>query len=139
MMYTLVCWLLSLIFVALALLHIYWIAGGQWAAAAAIPSHENGKPLFMPGKLATLVVVGGLLFFAMLCFQRLNIITFPLPAFINSYGLWVVSAIFMVRSIGDFHYFGLFKKLKNSAFAVKDSEIYTPLCIFLSVACFYIA
>jgi hypothetical protein len=45
---TFVAGLVALILCALALLHLYWAAGGDWGAKDAVPHHE-GKLLFQPG------------------------------------------------------------------------------------------
>ena len=52
---TLVAWTLIAVFVILSLVHVYWLLGGQSGRLAAIPELD-GKPIFEPSALATLVV-----------------------------------------------------------------------------------
>lgn len=50
---------LSAIFAFLASVHVYWAFGGRFAKVAAIPE-LCGTPSFVPGRMATLLVAGGL-------------------------------------------------------------------------------
>ena len=40
---------LSTVFVALGLVHLYWVMGGAWGKAAAVPE-LNDHPAFVPSK-----------------------------------------------------------------------------------------
>ena len=53
--------LLFAIFLVLSSIHVYWLLGGKWGLAAAVPTNVGGQSLFSPGPGATLVVAGGLL------------------------------------------------------------------------------
>ena len=46
---------------------------------------------------------------------------------------WVISSIFILRSIGDFKYIGFFKKLKTSKFGKMDSKLFSPLCLTIGL------
>jgi glucan phosphoethanolaminetransferase (alkaline phosphatase superfamily) len=138
-MQAIIALILSLIFAFLAALHLYWVAGGQWAVKATIPTKAQDGPVFVPSTMAIWLVVGGLCFFSLLCWQKTSYTNIHLPAFVETFGLYTAAAVFLLRSLGDFQYFGIFKKIKNTVFAKKDSQIYTPLCVFLSLTTIYIA
>ena len=122
-----------LIFLFLSILHFYWSLGGKWALANAAPSIEEGKPLFVPGKIASAAVGFGLFLFA--SFYALNdgIISFDLPSHLLSIIGWIIPAIFILRAIGEFKYVGFFKKVKNTGFGRLDTKIYSPLCLFIGL------
>ena len=52
----LIAWVLIAIFTGLSLIHVYWLCGGRVGQLAAIPE-TDGKPIFEPSALATLVPV----------------------------------------------------------------------------------
>lgn len=121
--------LLFFTFSILSGLHFYWVTGGKWALDHAIPTLEDGKKMFAPGALATAVVGFGLLFFAMFYLIQSGLFSVQLPIWLLSALGWGVPSIFLLRSIGDFTYVGFFKRIKNTPFAQKDTQIYSPLCL----------
>jgi Protein of unknown function (DUF3995) len=124
----------GIIFLFLGGIHFYWGFGGAWGAKTAIPQNpdKDNNPMFTAGIIATLIVGFGLLAMAFLTLNQFNFIHFNLPVFIKTYGLYVIGTIFLIRTIGDFKYFGLFKKIKNTGFGRWDTQFYTPLCLYLS-------
>lgn len=108
----------------IAVIHIYWGFGGKFWADKAVPTTDDGAPLFVPGKVATFVVVG-VLFVA--CWA---VLSDGVAAKVIS---GVFALIFFARFVGEFNYVGMFKKHKSSEFARMDTLIYSPLCLFLSV------
>lgn len=66
---------------ALAMLHVYWAAGGRWAVAAAVPSRE-GRPQFSPGPLSTLLVASLLLSAGVVMIGRLGIWLTSMPQWV---------------------------------------------------------
>ena len=131
----LVAAILSLIFLLLAGLHIYWGFGGKSGTAATIPTKENNKPVITPGPIACFVVGISLLSFGILVLIKADIILFALAGWLLNYGLWVIAAIFLLRAIGDFKYVGFFKKVKATRFGEMDSKYYSPLCLVVGGLC----
>lgn len=127
----------TVIFLFLALLHLYWAFGGKWALSTSIPTTHEGKNVFKPGLIGTLIVAIGLFFFAAVVYSQLLGFTGALKSYLQ-YALLGISFIFLMRSIGDFNYVGLFKRLKGTAFAINDSRIYIPLCLYLAMSCLLI-
>lgn len=106
--------------------------GGKWALKDAFPTEANGTSLSrVPGKTACFVVAFGLLGCCVFYLIKSEILAISLPAFLLNYGYWFITVIFFLRTVGDFHYFGIFKKIKSTPFGIKDTKIYTPLCILI--------
>jgi Protein of unknown function (DUF3995) len=122
----------ALILAGLGILHVYWALGGRWAMGAAVPEHE-GRPLFQPGVVATLVVAA-LLFGATILVLPQGAHGFLLSEPLTSWGRWVVAVAFMARAIGDFRYVGFFKRVRGTRFADLDTRVYSPLCFALGLA-----
>ncbi len=105
---------------ALAALHVYWAAGGEYGRDDAVPSGAGGRPAFVPGKIATLLVA-----------FLLGAAAFALAVRITPL-CYLVSAVFIARAIGDFRYIGFFKRVRNSRFGRRDTMLYSPLCAVLA-------
>lgn len=126
--------ILSIIFTFLSGLHIYWAFGGRWASDGVFPTKEDETEFPMPGIIPTLVVAFGLLFFAFIALMKISNLRLPFfHEITDKYGLWVIAGIFLVRAIGEFKFVGLFKKVKHTSFGIKDTKIYTPLCIVIGL------
>lgn len=126
--------LLSTVFILLSSIHLYWGFGGKWAVEDVYPTKEDGSNLSQtPGTLSTFIVAVGLLLFAIFYLIKGKIIIFEIPTLMDEYGYGILITIFSLRALGEFHYIGLFKKIKRTPFGRKDTLIYTPLCIFISV------
>ena len=124
----------TVIFVLLALLHVYWALGGKWWLKNAIPKTKDtlDVAVFHPGVFITLVVAAGLLGFGALHFYTLQDAFHFMDAFLP-WGIGGIALIFALRAIGDFKYVGLFKRVYNSDFAIYDTRYYIPLCVFISI------
>jgi len=125
--------ILTIIFILLGVLHIYWASGGQGGIGKAIPVVE-GKPAFEPGKAATLVVACGLLAvagvsYSLGCTQPTS---HAYDKYITYVG-WILTCVFIVRAVGDFNYVGFFKKHIKSDFATYDTKYYSPFCLCAGV------
>lgn len=125
--------LLFLIFLFLSSVHFYWAFGGKWGTEGVYPSKADGSPMRPPSIAATLIVAIGLLSFAVFYLIKAGYISVQLPLWLNKNGLWILTALFIVRAIGDFNYLGFFKKVKNSKFAVNDTKYYVPLCLIIGL------
>jgi len=119
-------------FLLLSALHIYWACGGRWGSAMAVPSRGEG-PLFTPSKPATVVVATLLLMAAIIIFLRVDLPASRTLEFVTRWGAWTLTAIFTLRAIGDFHWIGFFKTVRETGFGTLDSWLYSPLCLLLAV------
>ncbi len=95
------------------------------------PSLEGGKD-FIPSRALIFIVAVILLGLAILAIQLVS----PIQAFkeyIHVIG-YIVSALLIIRAIGDFKYVGFFKKVYNSKFATLDTQFFSPLVLFLGIS-----
>lgn len=126
--------LLFAIFLALSAVHVYWLLGGKWGLAAAIPTKADGQPLFRPGPVATLAVAVGLLLMGLIVLVRGGLIQFDwLPGRVGEWSAWAIAAIFLLRAVGDFRYVGFFKKEKGTLFSRMDARCFSPLCLAIGL------
>jgi len=129
--------ILTVVLLALSALHAAWALGIRWGLKDAIPELE-GKPLFKPGRGATLLVAAALLAGA-------GIVAWPgfFPetglAWVPRARVWGIAVLFPLRAAGDFRYCGFFKRIRGTAFARKDSLFYSPLCAIISALAVWLA
>ncbi|MEK4694548.1 DUF3995 domain-containing protein [Bacillus sp. FSL M8-0063] len=114
-------------------LHVYWAFGGKWATNSVIPT-KSGEKAFIPGVGMTLFIALLLSMVAMILLQQTNVVHFEVPNSIVQLGSWICMIVFFIRVIGEFHYFGIFKRKKDTRFAIMDTVLYIPLCAFLSLS-----
>jgi Protein of unknown function (DUF3995) len=128
----------ALLLFALGLLHFYWAIGGKWAIDAVVPTKSSGEKLFNTSVLSCVVVAVGLWLMSFIHVVNAGLIflntTFP----IIHYATLAMGVIFLVRFVGDFKWVGIFKTVRDTAFAKSDTLYYTPLCLFLSISSFVI-
>ena len=131
----------SLILISAGILHVYWSRGGQWGFAQALPTRPKDpndeiatrRPAFRPPGFAIRMVGLACFVGAGLLLARSGVITVPIaPSFIAT-ACWVMAGLFLLRTIGDFRYAGLFRRIKDSSFAYWDARLFTPLFFFLGV------
>ncbi len=94
-------------------LHVYWAFGGKWATNSVIPT-KAGEKAFTPGAGMTLFIALLLSMAAMILLQQENIVHFAVPNVFVQMGSWVCIVVFFIRVIGEFHYFGIFKRKKDT-------------------------
>ena len=129
--------LLVLIFLFLSGIHFYWAVGGKWGGEAALPKNREGKNVLNPKKIDTIVVGFLLLFIAFFYFQKMHeFLELPPKLY---YANWILPTLFLLRAIGEFKYFGFFKKVKESKFAYYDSRFYSPLCVLIAILMLIVA
>jgi protein-S-isoprenylcysteine O-methyltransferase Ste14 len=122
------------ILLVVSIIHIYWGLGGHWGLRESLPE-RNDIAAFQPGRVATLVVAvifGGIALFYLYKAGQFSLVDSFIPNWLSNYGLWLLAAVFLLRAIGDFHYVGFTKRIRNSRFAELDTKFYSPLCLLLS-------
>jgi hypothetical protein len=126
------------ILVLLGSIHFYWASGGVRGRQAAIP-HRGSEPIFQPSNRMT-AAVGVLLFLAaVLTTARVKVWEVSEVNLLARWGNIVLGIVFALRALGDLHWVGLFKTVRNTQFAILDTWAYTPLCLLLSGGCLYLA
>ena len=135
-------------FAALSLLHVYWACGGRWGWNAALPerpsptSPESARAcvnLFTPSRAATLGVACVLAVAGLLASLRAGLFAPPLRHWALTTILTTFAVVFLLRAIGDCHWVGFFKKVRDSTFARLDTAVYSPLCVTLGVGLLTVA
>ncbi|TKH08330.1 DUF3995 domain-containing protein [Bacillus wiedmannii] len=116
-----------------SILHVYWAFGGKWATNSVIPT-KSGEKAFIPGVGMTLFIALLLSMAAMILLQQTHVVHFEVPNIIVQLGSWICMIVFFIRVIGEFHYFGIFKRKKDTRFARMDTVLFIPLCAFLSLS-----
>jgi len=130
--------LLAIIFVLLSGIHFYWAIGGKWGFKEALPTTLEGRFLFQPKMFEGIVVGFTLLLMAIFYGIRSGAIPLDLPSSIAQIGGWAIPSIFLLRTLGDFKYVGLFKKVKPTNFSERDTKYFVPICAFLCIAGYWV-
>ena len=129
---------LFIIFTILAIIHFNWAIGGKWGFDNALPTNEQGERVLNPKKIDCVIVGIGLLLMGTFYLNRAGVIYIDLPSWAaNSIG-WVITAIFLLRAIGDFRYIGFTKKIRETDFGRNDSRYYAPLCLIIGLIGLYL-
>ncbi len=130
----------SSILFLLSAIHVYWALGGRVGMNAVLPEiKREGKPLFTPTPLITLIVAALLFVAALIVLEASHILPSFLPTWITSLGIWTIASVFLLRSLGDFRYIGFSKRVYGTRFATFDTWLYSPLTLLLGVGCLLIA
>ena len=123
----------TIIFILLSLLHFYWAFGGVNWLHEVLPTSSNGLNKMNPGIAATLIVAFGLLLLSIVTAGNLGLFNRYLKRKYFSYGALLIAIIFFLRALGDFKFIGFFKTIKSTKFAINDTQIFSPLCLFVSL------
>lgn len=125
--------ILVLTYFAIALIHSYWLFGGEKWIDKALPTDENGKRVLNPSKFKTVIVTFGLLLFALYYLLKMELFEIKIPKLITEYSGWIISIIFIIRAIGDFKYVGFFKRIKKTEFAKFDTRYFTFISLIIGL------
>ncbi|CAA7195551.1 DUF3995 domain-containing protein [Chryseobacterium potabilaquae] len=121
---------LSLIFLCIGGIHIYWAFGGNWGKQQAVPTTPEGTPLFTPSFFSCFGV--GIILLSFILLMNNENLDFISPK-VSLYSKTIVAIIFLMRAIGDFKYVGFFKKINGTEFARLDGKYYTPVCLIIFI------
>jgi hypothetical protein len=130
--------LLAVIFAILGFFHLYWAAGGRFGGSMAIPT-VGGERLLNPTPFWTILVAAALFAAMLVVLGRLKMWGAFVPSWIFYSGTWVISLLFLLRTIGDFRYVGFFKSVTDTNFARWDTILFSPLCLFIGIVAFLIS
>ena len=113
-----------------SVLHVYWAAGGRRGQHAVVPM-SDGRPLMAPSTSATVTVAAVL---ATASGLYLGATARWQPRWVYRVGASGAATVLVARAIGDRRYVGFLKRSRDSAFARRDTYLYSPLCTLLAVA-----
>lgn len=132
-MTTILALILFLVFLLLSAVHFFWILRGRTDGRGVFPTKDDSVSAKMPGVVPTLVVAFSLLAVALFMLVKAGLLNISIPLWLNTYGLWILAAAFIIRAIGEFRYVGFFKKIKHTTFGQNDTKYYSPLCLVIGV------
>jgi hypothetical protein len=123
----------TVIFVLLSGIHLYWGFGGKHWHHEVLPTSSNGVNRLNPGALACFAVAFALLVFAFITIGNQGIFNRYIKKMYFRSGALIIAVLFLLRAIGDFKFVGFFKTVKLTRFAVNDTQLFSPLCLFISI------
>ncbi len=123
----------TIIFLLLSLLHFYWAFGGQLWYQDVLPTNSSGLKRLNPSIAAGLIIALGLLFLALITIANQGLFDKYIKGKYFRYGTLVIAVIFLLRAIGDFKFIGFFKTIIRTRFAINDTQIFSPLCLFIAI------
>jgi hypothetical protein len=116
------------------LLHVYWAVGGGLLLPQALPSPpDSRKPRFEPGRLGAGLVALALSHALYTLGTLTNLWNAPWSVDATRYAAYAWTAILVLRVNGDFRFVGIFKRVRNTAFARADDWVFTPTCMAIGV------
>ena len=129
---------LSSILFILASIHVYWALGGKGGMKAVLPEIKPNKKAFTPTPLITLLVALLLLIAAGVILEAAHMLQI-FPSWMTWLGIWIISIVFLLRSLGDFNLIGFSKRIYGTRFARFDTWLYSPLTLLLGLGCLIFA
>lgn len=123
----------TIIFLLLSILHFYWAFGGQLWFLDVLPSNSSGSKRLNPGMVSSLVIAFGLLFLALITLGNRGLFHKNIKTKYFRYGSLVIAGIFFLRAIDDFKFIGFFKTITQTRFAINDTQLFSPLCLFIGL------
>lgn len=130
---------IAIIFACLSLLHFSWALGSSWGFESSLPTNQGGQKVLNPRKTDSIAVGVGLGLFSAFYGVYFLEITLGISDMLMSIIRWMIPIVFLMRTIGDFKYVGLFKKVKGTSFAIRDSSYFVPLCFCIACLGFLVA
>jgi len=121
-----------IILVGLGFVHFYWALGGSCGKAGAIPSSADGRAVLSPRPFITAVVGIALIAMSGLVGAAAGLLTAPTSSLMVKVPTGLLALVFFARGVGDFRYVSFFKSIKGSLFAMRDTCVYSPLCMVLA-------
>jgi hypothetical protein len=116
------------------LLHVYWALGGRRWLPHALPSHPDKQAsAFDPGRLGAAIVAVALTHALYTLGAASDLWSAPWSAVVTRYSAYVWTVLFVLRVVGDFRFFGVFKRVRGTPFARADSWLFTPACALVGV------
>jgi len=119
------------IFTLLSILHFYWCFGGRHWYEDVLPTNSKGSQRLNPSATSCFIVASALLSFALITIGNSGLFDKYIKRNYLGYGSLAIATIFLIRAIGDFRFIGFFKKVRTTRFGINDTQIFSPLCLFI--------
>ncbi|RQO29861.1 hypothetical protein DBR32_14880 [Taibaiella sp. KBW10] len=126
----------TIIFLFLSILHLYWAISNDPGVFEMIPTDAGGRTIWKPRPIW--LFLGAFMFYAFAMVNMFNeeFINLVISKKVINVAMAVIALAFFVRFVGDFRYVGISKTLRTSPFARRDSRIYVPFCLVMSLSHF---
>ena len=128
---------LAVVFATLSIFHVVG-AFGTWRSAAIYPEVPGEVPHY-PSSLSWLGVAVALALAALVVLVRGGFILPSVPSWLSKVTCFVLGSVFVLRSIGEFQFFGFFRTVTETRFAFWDTWFYTPLCLVIGLCTLWLA
>lgn len=125
--------ILTLILIALGVIHFNWVFGGKFGFKESLPTKENGERVLNPRKIDSAIVGIVLTAFGVFYALKSGLINYNIPEQIMTYGSWIIPILFLLRAIGEFKYVGFFKSIRKTGFGKLDTLFFSPLCLLIGI------
>lgn len=135
-------WVAALATGAIALLHVGWAfrrASEEGLPSNVIPAGEDGAPIFAPGRAVTLMVAVGLASAGAAALVASGAVDFGGGRGVARLVAGGAALVFLGRTVGDFRYVGVFKRVRDTRYARWDTRLYTPVALGLGALLGYAA
>ena len=126
------------IFLSLSILHFYWAFGGKLWYEDVLPTNSSGLRRMNPSTTAGLIIAFGLIFLAFITAGNKGLFDKYVKRKYFRYGALIIAVIFFLRAIGDFKFIGFFKTVTRTRFGINDTQIFSPLCLFIALLSLFI-
>jgi hypothetical protein len=126
------------IFLLLSILHFYWTFGGKLWYEDVLPTNSRGLNRMNPSMTACLIIAFGLIFLAFITAGNQGLFDKYVKRKYFRYGALTIVVIFFLRAIGDFRFIGFFKTVTRTKFGINDTQIFSPLCLFVALLSLFI-
>lgn len=123
----------TIIFLLLSILHFYWTVGGKLWYNDVLPTNSKGLHRMNPSTTARLIIAFALLSLALITVGNQGVFDKYVKGKYFRYGALLIGIIFFLRAIGDFRLIGFFKTVKWTRFGINDTQIFSPLCLFIAL------
>jgi hypothetical protein len=123
----------TIIFLLISVIHFYWSAGGRLWYNDVLPTNSSGTEMLNPSAAASAAVAIGFVLFALITLGCKGMFDVYIKRSYWRYAALFIAVIFFVRAIGDFKFVGFFKEVNTTRFALNDSWIFSPLCLFVGL------
>lgn len=131
--------ILFIIFLMLGIIHFYWALGGNWGISSVLPTDKHGTKKLHPKKTDSAIVGCVLLIFSLFYAFNMGISGYKFPSVLLNYFGWIISRNFFSKEqLEILIMYGIFKKIKYTAFGKKDTYFFSPLCLLIAAIGFII-
>lgn len=129
---------LAFVLFALGALHVFWGVRNRYGGSVVIPE-LRGQPAFGPARAQSFAVAAALFAATFIALAQGRVVPALLPRTPLSWAAMAAGSAFLLRAIGEFRLVGFSKRIRGTAFARWDTWCFSPLCVLIGSAFWYLA